>query len=551
MKKIFAILSFVVLFTTNMFSQVYHREYDAVSAYNINSSVSVIVNSTTSYLISTDGTYTIDFQRLSTNTMLPNNIYSYIINQPLGVFHFEGAFLDSHKDIIVYGYIDESDRHMGMALKYHPGTTLPLSIFFIPRYSTRFISGCLGHDYSGNDNYAFITEKGILFSTDIAFGLAHNGVCVEKGYYSYVSWDDKKNKYCVSGTICAGSSNFSTVLSFFEPDLDINTAISYAYKLNTTDPILLGPSQGRAVHAQIKDNEFAIFQEAVLDQQTTPCIWATIVNKSTGMPVGTEVIDIFPDGPLTITDVDYNDVEHRLLLLGRQDYCNSAVGKNYVLQIDPFNIGDTHKKAIYISDFHDMVCNPIAILPYNDIILKQILYNKYTNDFFISGINKDHQYYYTYKPYGIKVYNSNSLVQCNEKYSITTIEKSAYKHDVKNYDVDVYHDKRDTFLYNWTTQISATDLCSDPHYYPDNYNKSQKVTTEDEIALNIANNEFICNSLYGNCHYEIFDIAGKLVFSGSTPSNKYTSLPSLKKGVYIIKVVDEKHTCSTKKFVIL
>lgn len=62
--------------------------------------------------------------------------------------------------------------------------------------------------------------------------------------------------------------------------------------------------------------------------------------------------------------------------------------------------------------------------------------------------------------------------------------------------------------------------------------------------------QFVCHNFTGNCLYQLYDLAGRLIASGNTVNEQNNKIPDVTKGIYILNVLDDTHIVVSKKIVV-
>ena len=97
--------------------------------------------------------------------------------------------------------------------------------------------------------------------------------------------------------------------------------------------------------------------------------------------------------------------------------------------------------------------------------------------------------------------------------------------------------------------------CFNHEDVPDVIYNLRSILIQDESQNIVVTNvmgeqQFVCHNFTGNCSYQLYDLAGRLIASGNTVNEQNNKIPDVSKGIYILNVVDDSHTIVSKKIVV-
>ena len=536
-----------MLIMTNLHSQVYHREYYSTIPGTLKATSSAFVildTANTALLFKSDGKR-IEVIPIDANTMAtisPSAIYS-LTPTPIYDIYLTNAFLDDSGDVVLYGYAHDSYMNRGMMLKYDPSTASHFTFMFMQYGGGKeIVSGCWGYDPNGVMNYAFVDKDGYLFTTDVSFNITYHALQPKYGKFTHVTYDSYNKVYLGSGWC----KNDPISVIFAKIHTDMTTGVIYRYNKSDLDIV-----NGRTMHIQT-DEQTAFLCQDFKDSDNHNHIWMASINLTNCQIMDAELVPFKLD-PITLIDISYNKNDKRAILLGRADYCPVTDGKNFLMQENPYDLKHQYSSSVDCS----LLTEPIYDFPCpgypdaNQIHLSQISYNKYRKMFFSSGVNfRKPEYLYSIELSNVpSTYNCDFKIPCYPKKAIPEREDwKALKYEMlveKPFNMNID---------NTLNPINKTH-CFNQEHIPDNRDELRSVQSQEESQNIVVTNvmgeqQFVCHDFKGNCSYQLYDFAGRLIASGNTVNGQSNKIPEVSKGIYILKVVDDNHTVVSKKIVV-
>ena len=546
MKKIITISLAVMLIMTNLHSQVYHREYYSTIPGTLKATSSAFVildTANTALLFKSDGKR-IEVIPVDANTMAtisPSAIYS-LTPTPIYDIYLTNAFLDDSGDVVLYGYAHDSYMNRGMMLKYDPSTATNFTFMFMQYGSGKeIISGCWGYDPNGVMNYAFVDKDGYIFTTDATFNITYQSLRPKDGKFTHVTYDSYNKVYLGSGWC----KNDPISVVFAKIHTNMNIVFAYRYRLSGFDLV-----NGRTMHIQTDANRAFLCQDFKKNNENF--IWMAAVDLTNGYITDAELVP-FKLKPITLIDLAYNKDKQRAIILGRTDFCQVTDGRNFLMQENPYYFKHHSSLSVDCS----LLTEPIYDFPCpgypdaNYIHLSQILYNKHRNMFFSSGVNSGNPEYL----YSIELSNVPSTYNCDFKLPCKPEKAKPEREDWKITDHKMNNEKIFDMNLSDILDPFSNSYCYNQQHIPDERDGLRSILIQDESQNIVVTNvmgeqQFVCHNFTGNCLYQLYDLAGRLIASGNTVNEQNNKIPDVTKGIYILNVLDDTHIVVSKKIVV-
>lgn len=491
-----------------------------------------------------------------------------------GKIFLTGGFFDEDDDIVVYGYEETGLRGIIVKVEMDADTATSIRYSMSSHNNTPVNDGC--YSRAGiYKTYDLIVSDSIFMRVPATL-TGSNPMNIVKRFPNArmmsVSWDDTNSKHVVSGCKAATeSSPFKNFIGAIVGTIPIpNTNYIYTFSPSgyisseyTNKHILSG-------NGYYSDGIAYLIQDL---RDTSDALWVMKVNYLNGNVYGSNGY-LFDSEKVLITDASHNFGS--LFVLGHHNGFNPGDSTNfecrYISQINLYDSTDYITKHMMDANLRNL---PWVSTKYitRQVYLNNIIYNHYTSYVQAAGaINPDGMLVETFDmTYGSCDSTINNYL-INVDYADTTYNNFYFTLVFGNIWADDVSYISSTPVASYSTEdMSVYDNCisyTKSASYFEKYEQIQQLIKENQELYNKENSalkqskitmgqidipdnqHFVCREFGGTCHYEIFDLYGRLLFEGSTVNGEYNILGINASGMYLIKVTDEKNNVKTQKIVI-
>src|SRR5574344_1734002 len=540
MKKMLLLVIFAIFFASNaLVGQVYHGVYNSSMTPNpetILSAVTLIDSDTELvYMVGTDNNKNLFVTKLDTDQQPP---------------------VPSNSNSVAFVYNDDTYRY-GIFIKITISVGIPTSIDYAissVAYS-QIIDGCWSKQFPNTKTYSFISayNNGVLcrYNAVTLSSLTCRTFSDDNSYMTSVSWDEDNKKTIVSGFRSINTNNGGTLSQIVGY---INWTGQYQntgnFKLFTTTDYISSEYTNKHVLAGngfYNDGVVFLCQDIRNEYDGLWMMQYDYINDI----VYSNTAYTFPINKVFIIDVGHDFMN--FFVLGHH---NGSVGtsdfeRRYIAQFDLYN------PTTYIAKHLDYIdLDNLSGSTYYKVLQafqSSINYNIASGNMISTGAIPGKAQIYEILDLNIDSCDNTeiTLTPVNVSYIQSTMTAEEISDTYDALPLSIWGQNTST-NYPLSMGVECLTESSDSANNDDfakNLINEKKSNIENNINANNQNsgiiitnnnNEFVCDKFDGECSYQIFNIIGSHIMSGSTENGKTNYLNNLTTGTYIIKVTDTK-----------
>ena len=501
-----------------------------------------------------------------------NNVYFQLNDPQMGISNFflQGGFESFDGHMVLYGYDKNYNDCPAFGIMDPTLQSFDYYVLNDPHNNNvSFIDGCCGMDANGSDvDYLFVRDDGKISAIQ-ENNLAHVVNIAQNtdkaNRYTDVSWDPYHNLFIASGTAWTGS-HYDTkpfvdvfVFNYALAEMVLPLGVNHL-EFYSVDPSFNNAApEGKALHTIIAPDSLVLYYD--LGKGCYDIIWLTLIQDywNSSHSAANGLLCFIPSSKIAAFDLVFDKTNGRLNLLGAMRYiCHDFTC--FLAQTDPQTLNVMNIGQLDGSSAIQPACSIPICQDYNQYI---DIYGSYLK---VQKMELNH--HTPYSPIlvsGIAKNTVNTSV-LTETYDIAS---SVCDHPLPNSIESIIPDiqaidynnilQTDHAYFHVATRlddnVSENFLCVDDNAYSLIYNgeenkKSLKAIEQHVDILFISDRQFVCYDFIGEIQYAVYATDGKLVMKGSTNNGVAINLPSVLRGVYLLKTEDKSGNYIVKKIVL-